>query len=80
MTFNVQAGNNYEYQATLKPGSAGTFDYLVRYSTDGGDSWTYADLSGPVPGGAGAPTAGRPHRQRAGRHDGARGPDRPPRR
>ena len=43
-------GNNYEYQGTLRPPVAGTFDLLVRFSTDDGISWAYGDQDGFVPG------------------------------
>jgi glycosidase len=46
MTFNTDAGNNDEYTGTLRPEATGTFDYGTRYSTDGGNSWVYADLNG----------------------------------
>jgi glycosidase len=46
MSFNVKAGNNYEYQVGLRPPQAGTYDYLVRFSTNGGLSWTYGDQNG----------------------------------
>jgi hypothetical protein len=39
-------GNNFEYMATLRPGAVGTYDYLVRFSTDGGITWTYGDQYG----------------------------------
>ena len=44
--FNVDAGNNDEYQASMLPESVGTFDYAWRYSTTGGRDWVYADLDG----------------------------------
>lgn len=44
--FNAQAGNNDEFVGTLLPESTGEFDYVYRYSTDGGASWVYADLDG----------------------------------
>jgi glycosidase len=44
--FNVDAGNNDEFVASLLPESTGTFDYAYRYSTTGGREWTYADLDG----------------------------------
>jgi hypothetical protein len=44
--FNVDAGNNDEFVASLQPESTGTFDYAYRYSTTGGRDWTYADLDG----------------------------------
>lgn len=48
--FNVDAGNNDEYQASMLPESTGSFDYVWRYSTTGGRDWLYADLNGPVSG------------------------------
>ncbi|MGA4508835.1 alpha-amylase family glycosyl hydrolase [Propionibacteriaceae bacterium G1746] len=56
--FNVQAGNNDEYVATLPLTRAGMFDYVYRYSTDDGQTWLYADLSGPVAGNAPATQPG----------------------
>jgi len=50
MSFNVRAGNNFEYQATLRPRAAGTYDLLVRFSTDGGLTWAYGDQDGFFPG------------------------------
>ncbi|MBP7694652.1 MAG: hypothetical protein KA764_22205, partial [Anaerolineales bacterium] len=50
--FNVNAGNNDEFAASLLPESAGVFDYVYRYSTTGGRDWLYADLSGPIASGA----------------------------
>jgi len=44
--FNVDAGNNDEFMASLLPESVGSFDYAFRYSTMGGSSWVYADLDG----------------------------------
>jgi glycosidase len=43
-------GNNYEYMGNLRPAVAGTYDYLVRFSTDGGLTWTYGDVDGAYPG------------------------------
>lgn len=45
-TFNVDAGNNDEFKATLLPMTTGTFDYAYRYSTTNGRDWVYADLDG----------------------------------
>jgi glycosidase len=42
-------GNNYEYNGRLEPESAGSYDYLVRFSTDGGLTWAYGDIDGYVP-------------------------------
>jgi hypothetical protein len=50
--FNVNAGNNDEFQASLLPEATGTFDYVYRYSTTGGRDWLYADLNGPISTGA----------------------------
>ncbi|HAJ34530.1 MAG TPA: alpha-amylase, partial [Chloroflexi bacterium] len=53
--FNVDAGNNDEFMASLLPDAVGVYDYVYRYSTNGGRTWLYADLNGPVA--AGAPPA-----------------------
>ena len=45
-SFNVDAGNNDEFVASLLPESTGTFDYAYRYSTTNGRDWVYADLDG----------------------------------
>ena len=47
-SFNVDAGNNDEFVASLLPEQTGSFDYVYRYSTNGGRTWLYADLNGPV--------------------------------
>lgn len=39
-------GDNDEYQATLSPPNEGQFDYVYRFSGDGGDSWSYCDRDG----------------------------------
>jgi hypothetical protein len=57
--FNVDAGNNDEFMASLLPESTGTFDYLYRYSTTNGRDWLYADLNGPVAGGPLPPNPGK---------------------
>jgi hypothetical protein len=45
-TFNVQVGNNDEYQATLvAPATASTYRYTMRATRDG-TNWTYCDLDG----------------------------------
>jgi glycosidase len=59
-SFNVQAGNNFEYKATLRPDTAGDYDYLYRYSTDLGTSWTYAGTGGPGTTSPGRATIGVP--------------------
>ena len=45
-TFNVDAGNNDEFIASLLPESVGTFDYTYRYTTTNGRDWFYA-VNGP---------------------------------
>ena len=45
-SFNVDAGNNDEFKASLQPEVTGTFDYAYRYSTTNGRDWVYADLDG----------------------------------
>ena len=57
--FNVDAGNNDEFAASLLPEATGTFDYLYRYSTTNGQRWLYADLSGPIPTGSLPPNPGK---------------------
>lgn len=44
--FNVDAGNNDEFKASLLPTAAGSFDYAYRYTTTNGREWVYADLDG----------------------------------
>lgn len=51
-SFNVDAGNNDEFMASLLPDATGAYDYVYRYSTNGGRTWLYADLNGPVAAGA----------------------------
>jgi hypothetical protein len=51
-TFNVDAGSNDEFRASLLPEETGTFDYLYRYTTSAGAEWLYADLDGPIAAGA----------------------------
>ena len=56
MSINANCcGNNYEYMGTLRPSLAGVYDYLVRFSTDGGLTWTYGDQDGYIPGPAATP-------------------------
>jgi hypothetical protein len=50
--FNVDAGNNDEFKASLLPEDSGTFDYVYRYTTTNGQEWLYADLNGPIPSGS----------------------------
>lgn len=46
MAFNVDAGNNDEYQGVLRPTTPGTYSHLTRYTTTAGERWTYGDLDG----------------------------------
>lgn len=46
-TFNVQVGNDDEYQGTLTaPATPGSYRYTFRFSVDSGLTWTYGDLNG----------------------------------
>ena len=45
-TFNVDAGNNDEFMASMLPETIGSFDYAFRYTTTNGRDWVYADLDG----------------------------------
>jgi hypothetical protein len=58
-SFNVDAGNNDEFMASLLPEFVGAFDYLYRYSTTNGRDWLYADLNGPIPAGNLPPNPGK---------------------
>ena len=58
-SFNVDAGNNDEFMASLLPEVVGTFDYVYRYSTTVGRDWLYADLNGPIPAGNLPPNPGQ---------------------
>lgn len=42
MTYNTDVGNNDEYRVDFTPEQTGSFDYLARFSTNLGHSWTYA--------------------------------------
>jgi hypothetical protein len=44
--FNVDAGSNDEFMASMLPESVGSFDYAFRYTTTNGRDWVYADLDG----------------------------------
>ena len=57
--FNVDAGNNDEFVASLLPESTGNFDYVYRYSTTNGRDWYYADLKGPIQSGGLPPNPGK---------------------
>ncbi|HKY55439.1 MAG TPA: hypothetical protein VJM08_14075, partial [Anaerolineales bacterium] len=58
-SFNVDAGNNDEFKASMLPETTGTFDYVYRYTTTNGRDWLYADLNGPIPSGNLPPNPGK---------------------
>jgi fibronectin type 3 domain-containing protein len=45
-SFNVDAGNNDEFVASMLPEATGVFDYTYRYTTTNGRDWFYA-VNGP---------------------------------
>lgn len=47
MSYNAPAGNNDEYMGSLLPDLVGDYDYVTRWSSNGGQNWHYSDLSGP---------------------------------
>jgi len=53
MVFNVSSGNNFEYMGGIRADATGTYDYLVRFSDDGGRTWVYGDQDGFYPGNPG---------------------------
>jgi len=48
MTYNAAhtGDNNYEYQGHIRADAPGVYHYLVRFSDDGGRTWTYGDQNG----------------------------------
>jgi hypothetical protein len=44
--FNVDAGDNDEFVASLLPEAVGEYDYAYRYSTSDGEDWVYTDRDG----------------------------------
>ncbi|HEX9634063.1 MAG TPA: alpha-amylase family glycosyl hydrolase, partial [Candidatus Limnocylindria bacterium] len=50
-SFNVDAGNNDEFAASMLPEAVGTYHYVYRYTATAGRDWLYADLNGPIPSG-----------------------------
>ena len=44
MSYNVDIGNNDEYQGSLTPLSEGLYEFTCRCSDDGGASWEFASL------------------------------------
>ena len=47
MDFHIAAGNNDEYVGQLLPDVIGDYEYVTRWSADGGETWYLADLGGP---------------------------------
>ncbi|MBF5044192.1 MULTISPECIES: IPT/TIG domain-containing protein [Myxococcaceae] len=46
-SYNVQVGNNDEYQGSFTaPATIGAYSYTYRFSFDSGLNWTYCDLNG----------------------------------
>ncbi|MEQ8986034.1 MAG: chitobiase/beta-hexosaminidase, partial [Deltaproteobacteria bacterium] len=45
-SFNVNVGNNDEYDGSFTVATPGSYLYTARFSLDGGLSFTYADLDG----------------------------------
>jgi hypothetical protein len=50
-SFNMDAGNNDEFIASLLPETTGNFDYVFRFNFMGQSEWVYADLNGIITGG-----------------------------
>jgi hypothetical protein len=44
--YNVQVGNDDEFQASFLAPAAGNYSYVFRFSFDNGVRWTYCDLNG----------------------------------
>ncbi len=45
--FPANVGNNDEYAAAFISFVAGAYDYVYRFTTDGGTTWVYGELDGP---------------------------------
>lgn len=45
-SFNVEYGNDDEYQGVVTIDTPGTYNYTFRFSVDGGSRWTVCDLDG----------------------------------
>lgn len=45
-TFNVETGNDDEYQARILAPGVGSYSFTYRFSLDGGLTWSYADMDG----------------------------------
>lgn len=49
MEFHSFDGSNDQYATNLLPDEVGDYHYISRWSTDGGNNWSYSDLGGPGP-------------------------------
>ncbi|NUM48617.1 MAG: DUF11 domain-containing protein, partial [Anaerolineales bacterium] len=47
MPYDSPQNNNDQFAGNLLPDYVGTYWYATRYSSDGGQTWYYADLDGP---------------------------------
>jgi adhesin/invasin len=45
-TYNVQVGNDDEFQGSFVAPAAGSYSYVYRFSSDSGVRWTYCDVDG----------------------------------
>jgi hypothetical protein len=50
-SYNTDYNQEDEYLASIVPNTAGSYNYVYRFSTTDGTSWIYADLDGPFAGG-----------------------------
>ena len=50
MSYAGDLGNNDYYSTTLTPEAVGVFQYVARFSSTNGREWTYAYVSGTMPG------------------------------
>jgi CSLREA domain-containing protein len=50
--YNVQVGNNDEYQGSFTAPVPGNYSFTYRFSLDGGTNWSYADRDGNSNGGS----------------------------
>ena len=44
--YNLQVGNDDEFQGSFVAPAPGTYSYVYRFSGDGGGTWTYCDTDG----------------------------------
>jgi len=46
MEWSTDVDGDDEFKAVVQPTTPGTYSYLVRFSTSGGEHWAYADIDG----------------------------------